>query len=566
MSGNQVDRSLRRRVGGDEQEGPPASVAAPVSLSSAHSDANVGPVRPAREFRDHMSGEGEVSHIPRIIHVMYASLLTYSILASMATGSAWYTQVVFYFVYMLEFYVWHWMAHQKFTGRMHQLHSAHHFTHFPPNHFYGKPGTDQALLHYGCSVPTLWQLMDPRKSTNVSLYHEGPLYGMMILHLMLAYHVFHCSFATLGFALFLGIVIGAVGSALHSSFHVRGFQLERFQGYLELRTLHYLHHLGSTKHNYAVLNHELLDGFLNSLKTTDPQPSKTTSDDDDDEGTAKPEAKGKSTDDDLAAPSFPEKITARTVCLANKTTGSLGRYLLLQSISDQRGGRDGRSAVKRGYPTIFVRFLLVVLAVAFWQSGAQQLMSYTDAIRRFEGVELGDIGHALTAGLNRFIGDGGASCTLLHNAQVCLSNVLSVYFILLSILGTSCRPALSILLALFGRTLCHFVTPFLALSAGRLSCPLTAASLLSTDVTPVEFLCPHIILSLTLVFECFWNPFMRGAAWKAIAAVVLAFQIGAPLVMRTTWTIDLVFILNISLCAAMIARKMAPRLDFIRSV
>jgi hypothetical protein len=246
-------------------------------------------------------------------------------------------------------------------------------------------------------------------------------------------------------------------------------------------------------------------------------------------------------------------------------------------MSDQADATDTATttaAVSRGYPTVFVRFLLVVLAVWFWQSGSQKLMAYTHGIYRFEGIELADLGHQLTAGLNQWLmhhasdGNGGSSvCTLLHNAQVSLSNLLTVSFILLSILGTSCRPALSILLALLARTLCHFVTPFVALSVARVSsCPLTVPTLLSTDVTPVEFLCPHIILCLNLLVECHWNPFLRRPAWKAVAFVVFAFQLTAPLVMRTSWTNDLLFILTIALCTAMIARKIAPGLDFIRSV
>lgn len=37
------------------------------------------------------------------------------------------------------FYIWHWLAHQPFMGRMHEIHWRHHFHSFPPKKFYGDP-------------------------------------------------------------------------------------------------------------------------------------------------------------------------------------------------------------------------------------------------------------------------------------------------------------------------------------------------------------------------------------------------------------------------------------------
>jgi hypothetical protein len=47
---------------------------------------------------------------------------------------------------------------------------------------------------------------------------------------------------------------GYIGNYLHQSFHVKGHWLERYGWFHELRAVHYIHHLHSTRHNYAVLN------------------------------------------------------------------------------------------------------------------------------------------------------------------------------------------------------------------------------------------------------------------------------------------------------------------------
>lgn len=113
---------------------------------------------------------------------------------------------------------------------------------------------------YGKDCPTLWELMDPRKSTYFTLAHEGPLYLFMGIIIVIARfgfsvswshvrcpcacsphrHRFPCSLTgrvdgcvppmvqVVAATLLYG-TMGTVGSALHSSFHVRGFHLEKYQ-------------------------------------------------------------------------------------------------------------------------------------------------------------------------------------------------------------------------------------------------------------------------------------------------------------------------------------------------
>jgi hypothetical protein len=74
---------------------------------------------------------------------------------------------------------------------------------------------------------------------------------------------------------FIAIVLGWILAAillkladwLHQAFHLRGHFLEEYDWFLELRQMHYLHHLGSMKHNFAIGNF-LFDFLLFGFKMT----------------------------------------------------------------------------------------------------------------------------------------------------------------------------------------------------------------------------------------------------------------------------------------------------------
>jgi hypothetical protein len=84
-----------------------------------------------RQYGDMMAKEGAVSHIPTIICIMYGAIGTTSVACTLASGDPWYTIPVYYLAFMFAFYVWHWMAHQKWTGIMNELHMDHHLSRFP---------------------------------------------------------------------------------------------------------------------------------------------------------------------------------------------------------------------------------------------------------------------------------------------------------------------------------------------------------------------------------------------------------------------------------------------------
>jgi len=220
-----------------------------------------------RLFGDHMAKEDQVKHVPQIIRIMYLIITAYSLLACFVTGEKWYTQIIFYFVILNLFYFWHWLAHQSYMGKMHLIHNEHHFKIFPPSKFYAEE-KDLATL-FGHKDPTFLHLLDPRFSTNFTLYHEGLLYVFLTAAILIAKLVFDVYWGTIGFFMFMAMTMGLIGSALHSSFHIKGFALEKYQWYQELRMFHFVHHLGNTQHNYSIVN-SFIDAFYFSYRTTDP--------------------------------------------------------------------------------------------------------------------------------------------------------------------------------------------------------------------------------------------------------------------------------------------------------
>eukprot|EP00386_Alphamonas_edax_P006858 GDKI01022147.1.p1 GENE.GDKI01022147.1~~GDKI01022147.1.p1 ORF type:complete len:510 (+),score=158.09 GDKI01022147.1:100-1629(+) len=503
-----------------------------------------------REFNDGMAGEGQVSHIPTIIRLMYATILAYSVGCSFLTGDRWYVQVMFYFVFLVNFYFWHWLAHQKFMGKMYDIHWQHHFEWFPPSHFYGGPGVTNKRA-FGSDCPTLWQLMDPRKSTNFTLAHEGILYALSIISLAVARFALHFSWATLGCAVLMAAVMGTVGSALHSSFHVRGFHLEHLQWYQELRALHYIHHLGSTQHNFGVLNLGLVDGLFHSLQLTDPLNKK---------------------DKEETSSTLPDNISPHMLQLVATSDGSLGRAMLLADITNNPSGTPQQLATQqRGMPTVLVRILIIAFAVWFWQEGCVRVMQLTGPVSHYSDVHCFDFGHHLTSPLYVFIREQQPHIFgLLHDGTILISNVILVGLIVLSVWGSTTRPALTVALTLVMRTLLQFFTPFVATSHEYVRHESNMPSLFSTTSNSVSYLCPHILPALTLLLETRWNPALKlknyHLLFQVLMAVPLVFQMVAALVLRSNWTFDVLVMVTLTGLMAAMARRAAVCFDYVKSL
>jgi hypothetical protein len=171
-----------------------------------------------------------------ILRYMYGALLLYSFLLSYLTGCAWYTMLIFYAMEYVAFYLWHWQAHHRlwwvpFNKTCYKKHKEHHWELYPPKDFYGTGKRnikkDNTSTKNADPLPiSWWDYM--RHKTWVS-GHEGLLIVITIVRLVATRLVFHCSYSTVGGALFGFFIMGAIGNWLHHSYHVEDHWLERFK-------------------------------------------------------------------------------------------------------------------------------------------------------------------------------------------------------------------------------------------------------------------------------------------------------------------------------------------------
>ena len=224
-------------------------------------------VNDRRQYGDMMADEGEVSSIPTIILIMYGGFAVYAYVLHLVTGDPLWTVPVYYLGFMTAFYYWHYMAHSTWTGEMHRLHMDHHLHTFPPTDFYGDK--DDAIIKFYGKKPTMMDLMNITGTIVGNIWHEGPLYVFMGLILVLGRVYLQTSWLGMFFILMFASLMGIIGNAFHMSFHVRDFEYEKYQWYMELRMLHYIHHLGDMKSNLAMVNLGM-DGIFGSMMVDDP--------------------------------------------------------------------------------------------------------------------------------------------------------------------------------------------------------------------------------------------------------------------------------------------------------
>lgn len=228
--------------------------------------------------------------------IMYFSMMAWSYLAYKVTECSIWTIFAYYMLGMVGFYFWHYMAHSEWAGEMHEIHMEHHIDRFPPSDFYGTAELYADMYPEG--RPTIWGLMNLAKTTNIAdgtkassegagttnekqhtpLAHEGPMLLMQLMIVIGGVYWWGTKWSTMGFVCVMYLAIGSIGNALHMSFHVRNFHLEKYAWYRELRTLHYIHHLGDMKSNMGMLNLVLVDGLTGSLQTRDPVKNRVSND------------------------------------------------------------------------------------------------------------------------------------------------------------------------------------------------------------------------------------------------------------------------------------------------
>ena len=191
-----------------------------------------------------------------------------------------------------------------------------------------------------------------------SFWHEGPLYVFMGIVLVLGRVVLQTSWVALGLIVGFAALMGIIGNAFHMSFHVRGFEMEKYQWYMELRMLHYIHHLGDMKSNLAMVNMGM-DGLFGSLQADDPSRKKR------DRATGKVV---RLSEEDGYPAGLTKEMFDKIRDAAGLQATALGFDIDLDIKPEVR-----TNATNRGYPTILLRMILLGIALASWYVNENEL-------------------------------------------------------------------------------------------------------------------------------------------------------------------------------------------------
>ena len=468
---------------------------------------------------------------------------------------------------------------------MYSVHRDHHFVKFPPSCFYGKDGVVKAT--YGSDCPTLLQLMSPLRwlpgangeasnDMTGAIFHEGPLFALLLLAILFQKYVLNHSNRTLGFCIFQALLIAVVGSALHSSFHVKHFELEKFDWYKELRTYHYIHHLGTTKHNYALMNIGLVDGVMNTLrlrdplnnKNRDPLNNKNSYYDDDDEG----EGEGEGSIE------LPESISWKQLEKMQNNFGSLTLKLLFSEDHGESNTRSVHHIVSKsrffsiiGVKTTFIRVLMIGICFWFWFRGAHYLISLSTPQPARFSLQIDDFCHKITAPLLQILKENGY-LQIIKNLQHFLTDCGVLYILTSSLLGESTVCVLGGLLALTARSILLFVTPVIPMS--------DQVELLDLTVIPkifgggedyansTYFVNLHVIVAV-IVFQHklnFGPKNLSTLCFIILAGLVVLLEILICLILRENWTFDVIVCISLASYCFTRATWISPAFDYVRSL
>ncbi len=223
---------------------------------------------PVPEGQPHVCVKKDGCTASSIIKCMYFALFVYSYLVSYLSNCPFYTIPIYYILVYVAFYLWHWQAHHliwwiPFNRVCYQKHKEHHYVTYPKHNFFGKQEkeTGEWIEYFN---PLDWVTQ-----------HEGLLYTFMIIIIVMGYMIFETSTQTMLGAVVGYLITGIIGNYLHHCYHIRGHWLECYSWFHELRALHYVHHLGSAKQNYGILNMSL-DKLVGSFTYNIQASSKTT--------------------------------------------------------------------------------------------------------------------------------------------------------------------------------------------------------------------------------------------------------------------------------------------------
>ena len=315
------------------------------------------------------------------------------------------------------------------------------------------------------------------------------------------------------------------------------------------------------QHNYAVLNLGL-DYFFRSLALVDP--------------VGKIENPSEAWDDLVDATKkkedLPPGVTLEQIRLVRQSAGALSSSLFAALPPSLKAGHNAGSAIKRGYPTVLLRILMIGFGAWFWMSGSSMILSANNShpfqFASHPGAEIYDVGLHLFIPLRAYLDQIQNQVYLYYlvNAKMVLSDLLAVILIAISIMGPTFRPALGGIFALVLRVFSQYMTRFVAEPATVFLGDNSYPCLFASAATSGSFISPHVIVASVFLVESF-RFHKEGRAsifvilWRVLAVFALVFQIVVALVLHSNWTFDILIALLLTRYTTMVAKVYTVFID-----
>lgn len=390
------------------------------------------------------------------------------------------------------------------------------------------------------------------------------------------------------------VVIGVVGNYLHMSMHVPNHWLTRYEWYLELRALHYVHHIGSTSFNYAIVNFGL-DRLMNSF-VPDQDPSNRP----EFKALAKRKGKGEGKggeaqtsanhevgskqekhgddNDQQNRHQPPEGISKKALASAVRAS-PLARALLSFDLAHVPDRLTHIGAFARGWSAVYVRVIILLVGLNLWFASQRYVEHFTSTAGTvvttvMSSAAMGDLGHELLAPLHAVFKANEDYADYAIEASSLIADLMAVGIIVLSVLGTSVRSMVAALVVLITRQICEILvqepTPegmiwrdphdhqklalpslFVRYSGGH-------QFFFSLHVALGVVFCRELI---RVVRSHFPSPIIRIVLGWAPGIVLVAGQAVILLGLRAHWTSDIVVAIIAGLYAGLCGSSYGPMLD-----
>eukprot|EP00743_Colponemidia_sp_Colp-15_P009040 GILK01009865.1.p1 GENE.GILK01009865.1~~GILK01009865.1.p1 ORF type:complete len:218 (-),score=13.22 GILK01009865.1:85-717(-) len=142
----------------------------------------------------------------------------------------WWIIVVSFWTMQIYAQLTHWAGHRSWSGMWYKAHMGHHLEDYPPSKFLSES-------YQAC------------KKDNTFAYIPSFFLVPVTVNLLF---VSNPTWVTALSSFACGVFVMWFADYIHVSMHQRDHSWERYGWFQMLRALHYYHHKGSMKHNYAM--------------------------------------------------------------------------------------------------------------------------------------------------------------------------------------------------------------------------------------------------------------------------------------------------------------------------